>query len=219
MNGKRAFTLVELLVVVLVISTLTSLLIPAVARARSVAHRIPCVNNLRQWGLAVHLYAADHDDFLPPEGERAPGLNRANLAWYNALPLSLNLPRYHEMPWRTNASLPLENSLFICPANRRRATNNNLFHYCLNQHIDETGESDGPRRLGSIPRPAQVVYLFDNGRLAAVAQQNNVHTNLHQKGAQFVFLDGHAARFKNTDYWDFSRNLGRTNHPQLVWKP
>ena len=64
-----------------------------------------------------------------------------------------------------------------------------------------------------------MVWLFDNGKRAAVAQQNNVHTNLHSQGAQFSFLDGHAARFRNTEYWDFTLDKGRTNNPNLVWIP
>ena len=64
-----------------------------------------------------------------------------------------------------------------------------------------------------------MIWLFDNGKLAAVAQQNNVHTNLHSRGAQFVFLDGHALRLKNTAYWDFAADKGRTNNPDLVWIP
>jgi prepilin-type processing-associated H-X9-DG protein len=61
--------------------------------------------------------------------------------------------------------------------------------------------------------------LFDNGGQAAVAQQNNVHSNLHSRGAQFTFLDGHAARFKSTAYWDFKEDKGRTNNPDVVWIP
>jgi prepilin-type processing-associated H-X9-DG protein len=52
-----------------------------------------------------------------------------------------------------------------------------------------------------------------------VAQQNNVHTNLHSRGAQLSFLDGHAARFRNTDYWDFQHDKGRTDNPDLIWTP
>jgi len=52
-----------------------------------------------------------------------------------------------------------------------------------------------------------------------VAQQNNVHSNLHSRGAQFTFLDGHSARFKNREYWDFTSNVGRTNNPNLIWIP
>jgi prepilin-type processing-associated H-X9-DG protein len=46
-----------------------------------------------------------------------------------------------------------------------------------------------------------------------------VHTNLHSAGAQFLFLDGHARRFRNADYWDFMEQKGRTNNPSIVWVP
>jgi prepilin-type processing-associated H-X9-DG protein len=42
---------------------------------------------------------------------------------------------------------------------------------------------------------------------------------LHSGGAQFVFLDGHAARFRQADYWDAATGKGRTNHPALRWFP
>ncbi len=104
------------------------------------------------------------------------------------------------------------------PANPRRSNGNNLFHYCLNEHVNGTG-SGNQIKLSSIREPLRVVWLFDNGKLAAVAQQNNVHTNLHNRGAQFTFLDGHAARFRNKEYWDFAKNAGRTNNPSLLWTP
>jgi prepilin-type processing-associated H-X9-DG protein len=94
----------------------------------------------------------------------------------------------------------------------------NLFHYCLNEHVNGLGTGNQVK-LGSLPHPARTVWLFDNGKLAAVAQQNNVHTNLHSQGAQFTFLDGHSARFKNTEYWDFAVDCGRTNNPNLIWIP
>ena len=53
---KRAFTLVELLVVVAVIAILAALLLPALARGRSSAWTVQCANNLRQLGFATHMY-------------------------------------------------------------------------------------------------------------------------------------------------------------------
>ena len=91
------------------------------------------------------------------------------------------------MPWRTNASAPLDNWIWICPSNTNRSNGNNLFHYCMNEHLDETGDADHPVRLSTIPTPSQAVWLFDNGKRAARAQQNNVHTNLHARGAEFRF--------------------------------
>jgi prepilin-type processing-associated H-X9-DG protein len=113
----------------------------------------------------------------------------------------------------------LTRSIWFCPVNTNRSNGNNLFHYCLNEHINGTGVNNRPVRMASIPAIPRVVWLFDNGKRAAVAQQNNVHTNLHRRGAQFTFLDGHAARFNNSDYWDFKADKGKTNNPNLLWIP
>lgn len=220
LSGPPAgFSLVEMLVVLATIVILAFLAIPALARAKGKLRDIQCLANLKQWGVALQLYTAEHDDYLPEEGSPTPGRGPLRIGWYVALPRVMGLPPYDEMPWRTAAHVRLPRSVFLCPANSRRATNNNLFHYCLNGNIDGTGARDRPIKISSLPWPARTVYLFDNGRRAAVAQQNNVHTNLHAQGAQFLFVDSHTERLRNTEYWDFSRNRGRINNPQLLWSP
>jgi prepilin-type processing-associated H-X9-DG protein len=165
----------------------------------------------------MHLYTLEHDDYLPPEGT-GTSLNKKT-GWYVDLPKTLGLPDYFQMPWSTNPQAPLGKSIWICPANTNRSNGNNLFHYCLNEHIDDTGANDHAVRLSSIPNPSAVVWLFDNGKKAARAQQNNVHTNLHGGGANFAFLDGHQRRFRNLEYWDFKARKGRTNNPEIRWLP
>jgi prepilin-type processing-associated H-X9-DG protein len=223
----RAFTLSELLIAIAVIAFITALLLSSFCRARDRAKGVYCLGNLRQWGQALYFYAMSNGDFLPREG--APTPTEAELknpdyqAWYIELPTQMHLPRYADMPWRTNPAVTPARSIWICPSNPRRcdasSRTNNLFHYCLNENLDGTDKHDRPTQLGTLRHPDSTVYLFDSKNLPAVGSAGFVHTNLHNHGAHLLFLDGHSVRFKSPDYWDFTKRRAITNNPNIRWYP
>lgn len=83
---RTGFGLVELLVSITIIGTLTALLLPAVQSARETARKLSCKNNLHQIGLGMHNYESAFNK-LPPgyEYARGPAGNRRGYAWGTSL--------------------------------------------------------------------------------------------------------------------------------------
>src|SRR5262245_2873418 len=128
-NGRRAFTLVELLVIIAIIAVLIALLLPAVQRVREAANRVQCANNLRQLGLALHNYHDVHRRFPPgllntawparsPDYERRSWMPRI-LSFIEQEALSREFEEHRRIgvdyPWYSeHASTPIP--LLLCPS-------------------------------------------------------------------------------------------------------
>ncbi len=76
---RRAFTLIELLIVVAIIAILAAMLLPALNRTKMVAKQVQCMNNLRNWTLASLMYAGENAGWLPARELAAPALYAPNV--------------------------------------------------------------------------------------------------------------------------------------------
>ena len=182
----NAFTLVELLVVIAIVVILAALLVGGVSRAKMAAQRIVCMNNLKQWGYATHLYAHDNDDELPRESA-VDGINSWEMSaystnrdvWYNALAETAGVPamsRYAQTP-SSQQDFYTAGTIFHCPRARFSpvaATYPN-FSLAINSKLmrdfEDRTAPGGLRRstnswagkLGEIKVPDRTALFLDNG--------------------------------------------------------
>ena len=224
---RRAFTLVELLVVISIIALLIGLLLPALAKARESARTTICMTNIRGIGQATLLYAGDYKQqtwilgprrpngtrYLPGEGPWVRGV-----AWWarreSDVPAERANPRLDKPGWLFEYG-GNAHKLGECPTNKRTRTNNQtssdnmwgsemgvLFDYTM------TNMAEG----ADITLVAQAGYLKPPARNAGVRLASAMVPNLVPMRGIPLFVE-ESTKFYNESYidglWGFSDEIAR----------
>jgi len=196
---ERAFSLVELLIVIGCIAILASLLWPSFNSARDSSKTAKSISNLKQMAAAMHLYIADNNNMLP----RADGTsNDPGLDWAQAL-----------RPYGGSHRLPEpsmeQNPILLNPAGASPewSPTSPKSSYCMNGNLQvntppAAGESTAPVypiSLAKVAKPSQTVLFADclyAGR--AMNYSHLAYRNNNNTRATMVFVDGHGEALTRT---------------------
>ena len=186
-RSVNAFTLIELLVVIAIIAILAALLLPALSQAKLRAKRIACVSNLRETGLAFHIFANDHRGRLPmqvpvrdggsEEFARVAGDFSFTFRHRQALSNELSTPRMLLCP--VDTQLPAANFAVL------QNTNVSYFVNARAEHGKATSILGGDRNLADDRLGDRGVLLLDANRSLCWTHE------LHRFKGNILYADGH----------------------------
>lgn len=197
---RRGFTLIELLVVIAIIAILAAILFPVFARAREKARQTNCLNNLKQLGLGMLMYAQDYDETFcrynmgwtytaPDPSNPSWNVRDAGTRWYLTWPTCI-------YPYVKNIQL------FQCPST---TYNNNGCSYglpvgCINSagaYTDYFNNRD--LKMAEILKPAEALMIsekYGGNPQYILSGEYYVCAANHNEGANCAFVDGHAKWLK-----------------------
>jgi len=227
---RKAFTLVELLVVIGIIAVLIAILLPVLAKAKELTNRISCASNLRQLGTALMMYLNENKQWYP-----APGVEAQYEDWiYWQSGRDINQSRI--VPYLGKRFSP---KVFRCPSDNPHPTGLYQYSYTINYRF--TGWRQDPNvppcRQTKVIHPAQKIVFIDENDLTVddacwapdhyASDQHNQLSNRHDKSVEstanpkfgrgnVVFADGHYEfmdRWKTFDrYYNDPRYDGRVTN-------
>ncbi len=232
-HRRRGISLLEVLIVIGVILLLFSMLVPGLENAKELSRRVMCAGNLKQWGMALHYYRDDHDDYLPTEGTYfAPD---KPYTWFNVLPPYLDAPAYRDVEGVGDAikEYPALH-VWICPSKNlsprfKSQSGKNQIHYGMNAVLDGMNSSqmpdfpdqgDKPIRATSFADKPHTVFMFDIYPADTGGDPRDVATTFHKDYANILYLSGAVAHFQAKDFvvdGDFRRAEPVWTHAKLYW--
>jgi len=174
LQRRRAFTLVELLVVIGIIALLISIIMPALNRVRDQAIRVKCMNNLRNIMSAVIMYSSENKGIMPYCNWG--GMPAGHVGWLYKDPI---IPDERHAETGIVYHYLKERQIFKCPVHteiRTRGPSEYLTSYLMNGAVQDYGEYPPTMRLGNriAKFKVQHVILWESGE-----------TNLMNNGPPF----------------------------------
>jgi prepilin-type N-terminal cleavage/methylation domain-containing protein/prepilin-type processing-associated H-X9-DG protein len=241
---RRGMTLIELIVVIAIVTILAAVLLPVLSGAKARAQSTVCINNLRQWAVAMRDYTGEHDDFIPRESVYTPGTSRNSWpevkspraidVWYNTLPPFMTKPTASNYYYMREAFYD-RSSFFQCPSAKITIDlNYALFSVSMNSKLIKLGL---PLNVDDLCVPSSTVMFLDNllegeativrgpsgANLGQPSSYANRFSARHNDRGNIVFWDLHVESLSANEVVDTKPgpNFGRAILPQrrVVWDP
>lgn len=173
---SHAFSLIELLVVIVIIGIIAALFMPAFGRAREGAQRAMCVSNLRQIGIAFQMYLSDHDFAFPPKFVTGPPAQY----WFDFL-----VPYLDDL------------KVFNCPDYPKSEFNWSHMSYGINHAGITNYPVETGKDTSQIISPSLCILVADNSNSSSgnyywIDRSSNIGTR-HSGGCNVLFVDNHVS--------------------------
>jgi prepilin-type N-terminal cleavage/methylation domain-containing protein/prepilin-type processing-associated H-X9-DG protein len=200
-ESRRGFTLIELLVVIAIIAILAAILLPALSRSKGSAHRIACVNHLRQLSLATIMYVADNEEYYPSSNSPDKWPQAIRPYYQNLRVLACADDRSISAPATETASADVAPRSYLI--NAWTDYFDQLPQPVLNEIMPETFiQQPSETIVFGEKQEAQGDFLMD---LRTDNQVTVLEQTRHARGANYAFADG------STRYLRFGQSVSPVN--------